>query len=103
MVVLVILTIGLLPLALVQTRAQQDVFESGRFTEALHVAEIQMESAKALGFGNAVTDSGMVDTYNWNRQITNLGPGLDQVVVTVRWNEKGDQRNVSLVNRISFR
>jgi len=90
MVVLVILTVGLLPLALVQTRAQQDVFESGQFSEAVQVANLQMESAKSLGFGNAAADSGVADgVYTWNRQVQPVGgtTGLDQITVTVSWNE----------------
>ncbi len=103
MVVLVILAIGLLPLALIQTRAQQDVFESGRYTDALQVAQLQMESAKSLGFGNAQTDSGLVDTYAWRATVTNVSFGLDQIVVTVGWTEKGQQRNIQIMDRISFR
>ena len=90
MVVLVILTIGLLPLALVQTRAQQDVFESGQFSDAIQVAQLQMESAKSLGFGNIPSDSGVVDNvYNWNRNVQNVSLGLDQITLTVAWSEKG--------------
>ena len=104
MVVLVILTIGLLPLALVQTRAQQDVFESGQFSDAIQVAQLQMESAKSLGFGNIPPDSGTVDAvYTWNRQIQNVSLGLDQITVSVDWNEKGEQRNIVVTDMISFR
>lgn len=103
MVVLVILTIGLLPLALVQTRAQQDVFESGQFSDALNVAEMQMETAKSMGFGNAATDSGVVDIYAWRTTVTNVSFGLDRITVNVRWNEKGERRAVQVVNMISFR
>lgn len=103
MVVLVILAIGLLPLALIQTRAQQDVFESGQYTEALQVAQLQMEAAKSQGFGNAVTDSGVVDVYAWKATVTNVSFGLDQIVVQVQWNEKGRQRNIQIMDRISFR
>jgi prepilin-type N-terminal cleavage/methylation domain-containing protein len=103
MVVLVILTIGLLPLALIQTRAQQDVFESGQYTEALQVAQLQMEVAKSSGFGNVVTDSGLVDVYTWRATVSNVSFGLDQVVVDVRWNEKGRQRNIQIMDRLSFR
>ena len=103
MVVLVILTIGLLPLALIQTRAQQDVFESGQYTEALQVAQLQMEVAKSGGFGNVVTDSGLVDVYTWRATVSNVSFGLDQVVVDVRWNEKGRQRNIQIMDRLSFR
>lgn len=103
MVVLVILAIGLLPLALIQTRAQQDVFESGQYTEALQVAQLQMEQAKSQGFGNAVTDSGNVDSYLWTTTVANVSFGLDQIVVDVRWNEKGRQRNIQIMDRLSFR
>ena len=104
MVVLVILTIGLLPLALVQTRAQQDVFESGAFSEAIRVAEMQMESARALGFGNIPPDSGQADSlYAWRRGVTNLSASMDQINITVSWNEKGTNRRVGVVNRVSVR
>ncbi len=103
MVALVILTIGLLPLAFVQTRAQQDVFDSGRYTEALTVATLQMEETKSLGFGVAVTDTGIVDNYTWIRDVTNVSPGLDQIIVNVTWNERGTPRTVRLINRLSDR
>ncbi len=103
MVVLVILAIGLLPLALIQTRAQQDVFESGQYTEALQVAQLQMESAKSLGFGNAATDSGTVDVYAWRANVDNVSFGLDQIVITVAWNEKGRTRRIQIMDRMSFR
>ncbi len=103
MVALVILTIGLLPLAFVQTRAQQDVFDSGRHTEALTIATLQMEEAKSLGFGAAVADTGQVDNYTWTREVQNVAFGLDQITVNVSWVERGDDRNVRLINRISMR
>jgi Tfp pilus assembly protein PilV len=106
MVVLVILTVGLLPLALVQTRAQQDVFEAGQFTEAVQVAHLQMESAKSLGFGNAAADSGVVDgVYTWIRQVQPVAgeTGLDQITVAVGWDEKGTRRNIMVSDRVSFR
>ena len=104
MVVLIILAIGLLPLALVQTRAQQDVFESGQFSDAVLIAQLQMESAKSLGFGNIVADSGMVDgIFNWNRQMQNVSPGLDQITIRIAWSEKGKQRSVAVNDLISTR
>jgi len=104
MVVMVILTIGLLPLALVQTRAQRDVFDSGEFSEAVRVAELQMESAKALGFGNVAPDTGLADgKYLWLRGVQNLSPSLDQISVSVTWKESGETRSVMVTNRISTR
>lgn len=103
MVALVVLTIGLLPLAFVQTRAHQDVFDSGRYTEALTIANLQMEETKSMGFGVAATDTGTVDNFTWVRDVTNVSPGLDQIVVNVTWNERGQPRNVRLINRLSMR
>jgi prepilin-type N-terminal cleavage/methylation domain-containing protein len=108
MVVMVILTIGLLPLAFIQTRAQQNVSDSGRFTEALALAQLQMESAKALGSGNVAPDSGAVDTYQWRRDVTVIAPGpvparLERITVAVAWNDRGEQRNVQIINMISGR
>ena len=103
MVVMVILTVGLIPLAFIQTRSQQNVADSGRFTDALALAQLQMESAKSLGFGNVVADSGAVDNYQWRQQVQNVSPGLDQVAVQVAWTEHGRPRNLQIVNRISFR
>jgi prepilin-type N-terminal cleavage/methylation domain-containing protein len=103
MVVMVILTVGLIPLAFIQTRSQQNVSDSGRFTEALSLAQLQMESAKSLGFGNVAADSGVVDNYTWRQEVQNVSAGLDQIAVQVTWNEHGRQRNLQIVNRVSFR
>lgn len=108
MVVMVILTIGLLPLAFIQTRAQQNVADSGRFTEALALGQMQMETAKSLGSGNVFPDSGAVDNYQWRRDVTNLVPGpfpvrLDRVAVAVTWNERGRQQTLEIVNMVSAR
>jgi prepilin-type N-terminal cleavage/methylation domain-containing protein len=103
MVALVILTIGLLPLAFVQTRAQQDVFDSGRYTEAITIATLQMEETKSLGFGVAVTDTGTVDNYTWIRNVQNVSPTLDQITVSVSWVERGTPRAVQIINRLSDR
>jgi prepilin-type N-terminal cleavage/methylation domain-containing protein len=103
MVVLVILAVGLLPLAFVQTRAQQNVHDSGRFSEALALAEQQMESIKSVGFGNAAPDSGFVGNFQWRSNVQNVSPGLDQLSVRVDWTERGRPQRVTVVNLISFR
>lgn len=103
MVVLVILTIALLPLVFVQTRAGQEVYQSGRYTEAIAVGQLQMESAKSLGFGNVPADSGTVDNMNWTRTVQNVGVRLDQINVRVNWTERGSPREMSFVSLISDR
>lgn len=103
MVVMVILTIGLIPLAFIQTRSQQNISDSGRSTEALALAQLRMESVKALGFGNAAPDSGAVDNYQWFADVQPAGARLEQVTVLVTWNEHGRARNVQIVNMMAER
>lgn len=103
MVVLVVLAIGLLPLAFVQTRAQQEVVDSGRQSEAVALAQLQMETAKSQGFGVAVDANGAVGNYTWTQTVTNVSFGLDQITVTVNWSERGQPRSVSMINRVSMR
>ncbi len=103
MVVLVVLAIGLLPLAFVQTRAQQEVVDSGRQTKALALAQLQMETAKSQGFGVAVADSGAVGNYQWIQDVQNVSFGLDQVSVTVNWTERGRPMSITVINRVSMR
>lgn len=103
MVVIVILTIGLLPLAFVQTRAQQDVAHSGRRTEALSLAQQQMEAAKSLGYGVAVTDTGTVNNMQWIQTVQNVQQGLDQVTVQVQWSDVGRPQELTIIDMIARR
>jgi len=106
MVVLVVLSIGIIPIALVQTRSNRDVFESGQHSEALNVANQQMETVKSLGFNNAVSDSGTAgasNTYAWRRIVQPAGFGLSNVTVRVQWQEGGNQRTIQLENLLSMR
>lgn len=102
-VVLVILTIGIIPIAAVQTRSNRDVFKSGQRTEALNIAQMQMEQARALGFNNAVSDSGQVGVYNWQTTVANRSDRLNEIVVDVQWQEQGTQRTATLRGLVSDR
>jgi hypothetical protein len=62
-----------------------------------------MEMAKSMGFGNVDPDSGMADSFGWRTTVTNVSLGLDQIVVEVQWNEKGRNRNIQIMDRVSFR
>jgi prepilin-type N-terminal cleavage/methylation domain-containing protein len=103
MVVLVVLAVGLLPIAMVQTRSSQDVFNSGQRTEALNIAQMQMERTRSLGFNNAVADSGLAGPFAWRTDVQAAGFGLSSVAVTVRWQERGKQRSLTLNNLLSMR
>lgn len=103
MVVLVIISIGIIPIALVQTNSSRDVVKSGQRTQALAVAQTQMERMKNLGFTSAAPDSGAVGPYNWRTTVTNEAVGLNRVVVTVSWSEVGIQRTLQMDNLLSMR
>lgn len=102
-IVLVIITVGILPIAAVQMRANRDVMETGFDTEALQIAHQQMERAKNLGFTAAVSDSGAVGTYNWRTLITNQSFGLNAVEVSVTWQEGADTQSLTINNLLSMR
>ena len=102
-VVLVILAVGILPIAYVQTRAQQSVVDSGRDGEALAVAQTEIETAKGRGFGNVVSANGAVGNYNWAQTVTTVSQGLQQVSVTVTWNERTTARTLTVVTLLSMR
>jgi prepilin-type N-terminal cleavage/methylation domain-containing protein len=103
MVVMVVLAIGILPIAAVQTRSNRDVFDTGQHTRALNLAQMQMEQAKSLGFDSAVSDSGLVGIYAWRTDITNVGQGLNQVRVRVSWTNQGDAQMLEINNLLSTR
>jgi len=102
-VVMVILTVAILPLALVQTRSNRSVFDSGQYTEAVQIAQLQMEAAKSQGFAGAAPDSGAVNVFQWRTQVNNISFGLNRVEVTVQWQEKARPRQVVISDLLSYR
>ncbi|MFO7653065.1 MAG: prepilin-type N-terminal cleavage/methylation domain-containing protein [Candidatus Krumholzibacteriia bacterium] len=103
LVVLVILTIGILPLAMVQHRARQQVGQADRHTQAVTVAQDQLERMKGRGFGNAVPDSGAAGPISWQSQVTTVSQGLEQLQVTVTWAEVSGTRSLTVADLVSVR
>jgi Tfp pilus assembly protein PilV len=103
MIVIIILAIGLLPLAFVQTLSQRDVFHSGQRTQAVNIAQMQMERARNLGFLSALPDSGISGPFSWKTTVASAGTGLNMVTVTVQWQERGNPRTVTFRNLLSWR
>jgi prepilin-type N-terminal cleavage/methylation domain-containing protein len=103
MMVLFILTVGILPLAVIQHRARQEVTQSDLFTQGITVAQDQLERMKGLGFGNAVADTGAVGGVRYASTITNVSFGLDRLEVTVVWQDGLQERSVTLADMISMR
>jgi prepilin-type N-terminal cleavage/methylation domain-containing protein len=103
MVVLVILAIGILPLAMVQSRARQEVSESNRYTQAITVAQDQLERMKGLGFNNAAPDSGVVGAITWRANVVAVSLGLERLQVTVSWTDIDGPQSLTVADLVSMR
>jgi prepilin-type N-terminal cleavage/methylation domain-containing protein len=103
LVVMVIITIGILPLALVQTRARQEVTEADRFTQAMTVAQEQLEWTKGLGFNGVMADSGTTSGVFWRTDVDSLDFGLRRVRVTVIFNQGVMPDTMSVASLVSMR
>jgi len=103
LVVLVIIAIGILPLALVQTRARQEVAESDRYTQAVTVAQRQLEWCKGLGFADAAPDSGADGTVQWRTAVEDLDLGLRRVSVTVVFQQGATPDTLRMASLLSMR
>ena len=103
MMVLMILSIGILPVAVIQHRARREVSEASRYTEGIVIASGQLERIKGMGFGVAAPDSGAAGQVNWNAQVTNVSFGLDRIVVTASWQNGSATETLAVTDLISMR
>ncbi len=103
LMVLMILSVGILPIAVIQHRARKEVNESDRYTEGIMIASTQLERIKGMGFGNAAPDSGAVGNVNWVARIDNVGFGLDRVVVTASWQNDSVVESLTVTDLMSMR
>ena len=103
LVVMVIITIGILPLAMVQTRARQEVSEADRFTQAMNVAQEQLEWTKGMGFENAVPGSGTDGAVSWTTGVEDLDVGLRRVTVTVIFPQGSQPDTLQIAALLSIR
>ncbi|MEN8164147.1 MAG: prepilin-type N-terminal cleavage/methylation domain-containing protein [Acidobacteriota bacterium] len=103
MMVLMILTVGVLPIAIIQHRARGEVSEADRATQAIEVAQLHLERTKGLGFGNAVDSNGQDGHITWAVTVTNVAFGLDRVQVTATWRNDGATETLTIADLMSTR
>lgn len=103
MMVLMILSVGILPIAVIQHRARQEVNEADRYTEGITIASAQLERIKGMGFGNAAPDSGASGNVDWVANIDNVGFGLDRIVVTASWQNGTVVESLTITDLMSMR
>jgi prepilin-type N-terminal cleavage/methylation domain-containing protein len=103
LIVMAVLSIGIIPLALVQSNARRDVSHADRYTQAIILAQSRIEQAKGAGFGNAAPDSGDVGQLRWVTDVQNVSFGMNQVGVTVTWNDGHVDQTLRMVSLVSMR
>jgi len=104
LMVLLILSVGVLPIAVIQPRARQEVNEADRHTQAIVVAQMQLERLKAMGFGNIpAAENGVVGNVNWAARVTNVSFGLDRIDVMVSWRNDAAVENLLVSDLVSMR
>ncbi len=103
LMVMMILSIGILPIAIIQQRARRAVTEADYYTTAIIVAQNQLEGLKGMGFGNVVPDSGQVENISWASSVTNVSYGLDRIEVTATWESGNQEESISIADLISIR
>jgi len=101
--VMVILSIGILPIAVIQHRARQQITLSDHYTEGVTTASAQLERIKGMGFGIAASDSGVVGNVSWVARINNESFGLDRITVTATWNDRRSTGSITVTDLISMR
>ena len=103
LMVLMILTLGVLPIAIIQHKARKEVNESDRYTQGIELAQFHLERAKGQGFGNAVADSGAVGNVRWSLTVTNVAFGLDRIEVTTTWQNDNVEESLTIADLVSTR
>lgn len=103
LMVLVILSIGILPVVIIQHRSRREVSESDRYTQAVTLAQSQMERIKGMGFGVAAPDSGTLGEVDWVCNVTNIGIGLDRIEITTRWSNADGDQSLTIADLVSMR
>ncbi len=103
LMVMMILSIGILPVAVIQHRGRQEVTKADQYTKGIMVASSQLERAKGMGFGNAVADSGSIGNVDWNLQVNNVSFGLDRLIVTSSWQVGADVQTLTVTDLVSMR
>ena len=103
LMVLMILTLGVLPIAVIQHQARREVSEADRHTQGIQVAQMHLERIKGMGFGAAASDSGEAGHIAWTAQVTNIAFGLDRIEVTATWVTDHGPRSLVVADLVSTR
>jgi Tfp pilus assembly protein PilV len=105
LVVFTVLALAMLPLASIQMRSRHQINEASRETQALQLAQAQIERVKMMGFNAAVGDSATVGPFSYNTRVVPdpVNPFLSEIRTTVVWSYGGDDRSITLASKLAAR
>lgn len=105
LVVFTVLALAMLPLASIQLRSRGQINEAARETQALQLAQAQIERVKMMGFESAVGDSASVGPFTYETEVIPdaANPFLSEIRTTVTWDHGGDNRSITLASKLAAR
>lgn len=105
MIVFAILGVAMIPLASIQFQSRHQISEAERQSQAVQLAQAQLERIKMAGFESAVTDTTDLGVFTRisSAQPDPTNPFLRELNVEVQWVYNGDPRSVLLAAKQSAR
>ena len=103
LMVMLILSVGILPVVIIQHRSRREISEADRYSQAITLAQSQMERIKGMGFGVAAPDSGTFGQIDWVCNVTNIGVGLDRIEIVTKWQGDQGEETITIADLVSMR
>jgi Tfp pilus assembly protein PilV len=103
LLVFAIVGIAILPLASVQFYSRREVNEAQHHSQAIQLAEAQLEQMRASGFGQAQPDTVRNGIFTTASSVVQVSNTLQQLQVTVSWQHGTIPRAMTLTCLQSLR
>lgn len=105
MIVFAILGVAMIPLASIQLQSRHQISEAERQSQAVQLAQAQLERIKMAGFESAVADTTDLGAFTRisSAQPDPVNPFLRELSVEVQWVYNGNPRSVLLAAKQSAR
>lgn len=104
LMVLALVGIAIIPLSEIQMSSHRSVEDADRYSEAVSLAQEQLESMRALGFANAAQDTLQFGNFTiaqgpspYLDPVSGAPlPSLERLRVAVSWRERGEVRRIEM-------
>lgn len=105
LIVFSILAVAMLPLAAVQFGSRHQISEAERQSQAVQIAQAQIERTRMVGFANAAGDTLFDPPFTAVTTVVPdpANPFLQEIQVTVLWTYGSQARNLTLASKQAAR